>query len=97
MAKAIKKREREKDASEEKDSAPNKKKRRSVESNVQLCFLCDESEESGVRHQVLTYDADANKRAMISKLNDAQLLPRIVGGDLIATEVKYHHKCLTKL
>ena len=97
MAKAIKKLERGKDASEEKDSAPNSKKRRSVELDVQQCFLCDESEESGILHQVLTYNADANIRAMISELNNAQLLPRVVGGDLIATEAKYHHKCLTKL
>ena len=31
---------------------------------------------------------------MVTELNDAQLLARIVGGDLIAMEVKYHLKCM---
>ena len=34
---------------------------------------------------------------MITELNDTKLMTRIVGGDLIATEAKYHLPCLTKL
>ena len=35
---------------------------------------------------------------MVTELNDAQLLAaRIVGGDLIAMEVKYHLKCMVNL
>ena len=34
---------------------------------------------------------------MITELNDAQLLARIVGGDMIAMEVKYHLKCMVNL
>ena len=45
-------------------------------------------------HAESTFDADKNIRAMITELNDAQLLKRIVGGDLMAMEAKYH---LTKL
>ena len=97
LAKAIKKREREQDESGEKDPGLNLKKRRSQELKVQRCFLCDENDEIGLLHQVLTYDADANIRAMVTELNDTQLLGKIIGGDLIATEAKYHHKCLTKL
>ena len=97
LAKAIKKWEREKDVSGEKDSGPNSKKGRSLQLNIQQCFLCDEGDEIGVLHQVFTYDADANIRAMISELNDAHLHTKIVEGDLIATEARYHHKCRTKL
>ena len=34
---------------------------------------------------------------MITELNDAQLLTRIIGGDLIAIEAKYHLKCQVNL
>lgn len=34
---------------------------------------------------------------MITQLQDTQLFAKIVGGDLIATETRYHLKCLTDL
>ena len=34
---------------------------------------------------------------MINQLQDKELLSRVVGGDLIAMDVKYHLKCLTNL
>lgn len=62
------------------------------------CLFCgEEGKESDVLHEVSTFDADKNIRTMITELNDAQLLKRIVGGDLMAMESKYHLTCLTKL
>ena len=40
---------------------------------------------------------DASLRTMINEMPDKQLLARIVGGDLIAIDAKYHLKCLTNL
>lgn len=34
---------------------------------------------------------------MITAINDSELMTKIVGGDLIATEAKYHLQCLVKL
>ncbi len=93
LGKAKKKRERENDESEAQES--KRKKRQALD--VQKCFLCETGDEAGVLHQVSTYDADTNLRTMITELNDAQLLTRIVGGDLIAVEAKYHLKCQINL
>uniref|UniRef100_UPI00358E0071 uncharacterized protein isoform X1 n=1 Tax=Myxine glutinosa TaxID=7769 RepID=UPI00358E0071 len=65
--------------------------------NTAKCIFCDKGHEDGELSQVLTYDADTNIRCMITELHDTQLLARIVGGDLIAMEAKYHLKCLTHL
>ena len=70
-------------------------KRQSMD--IQNCFFCEEGYEEGDLHQVLTFDADINMRSMITELQDTKLLARIVGGDLIAMEAKYHLKCLVNL
>ena len=41
--------------------------------------------------------ANGNIQAMVNGLQDARLLAKVVGCDLIAIEAKYHLKCLTKL
>ena len=43
------------------------------------------------------FDADHNIRAMITELGETKLMTRMVGGDLIASEAKYHLQCLVKL
>ena len=70
-------------------------KRRAV--NVSNCMFCDKGQEEGDLHLVSTFDADCSIRIMITELQDTNLLPRIVGGDLIAIEAKYHFKCLINL
>ena len=65
--------------------------------SVEKCFLCEKSVEAGILHQISTFDADNNFRTMITELNDAKLMARIVGGDLIAVHVKYHLRCLVDL
>ena len=65
--------------------------------NIQNCLFCEKGEQEGELHQILTLDPDNNVRTMATELNDAQRLARIVGGDLIAMEVKYHLKCMVNL
>jgi hypothetical protein len=83
LAKAKKKREHNPDDEEKRPS-----KRKAL--NVQKCLFCKKGEEENVLHEVSTFDADKNIRNMITELNDTQLMTRIVGGDLIAMEAKYH-------
>ena len=62
------------------------------------CMFCEKGCEEGSLHQVLTFDADTNIRAMVAELQDTRLLAKIVDvGDLIAREAKYHLKCLVNL
>ena len=67
--------------------------------NSEVCFLCEKGarEDDGDLRQVSTFETDANKRTIITELNDSRLLVRIVGGDLIVTGAKYHLKCLIEL
>jgi hypothetical protein len=64
--------------------------------DVAKCLFCERSDD-GVLREVSTFDADHNIRAMITELGDPKLMTRIVGGDLIASEAKYHLQCLVKL
>ena len=90
LAKTNKKREPNPDGEEKRPS-----KRKSLD--VQKCIFCEKGEEENVLHEVSTLDTDKNIRDMITELNDTLLLARIIGGDLIAMEAKYHLTCLTKL
>ena len=47
--------------------------------NIQNCLFCEKGEQEGELHQILTLDVDSNVRTMVTELNDAQLLARIVG------------------
>lgn len=60
-------------------------------------MFCEKGPEEGDFHQILTFDADANIREMVTELQDTQLLVQIGTEDLIAKEAKYHLKCLVKL
>ena len=90
LAKAEKKRERKHDDEEKRLSD-----RKALE--VQKCLFCEKGEEEHVLHEVSTFNADKNIREIVTELNDTQLLSRIVGGDLIAMEAKYHLTCMVKL
>ncbi len=74
----------------------SRSKRRVIAINT--CLFCEKGCEEAGLHQVLTFDADTNIRAMVTELQDTSLLARIVDvGDLIAREAKYHLKCLVNL
>ena len=78
------KREKEEGQPEEEEKSPALKNRRqSLTYNKVDCILCGKT--------------DQNIRRMITEINDATLMPKISGDDLIAAEAKYHLKCLTDL
>ena len=53
-------------------------------------MFCEKGPEEGDLHQILTFDADAGIREMVTELQDTQLLAQIGTADLIAKEAKYH-------
>ena len=63
----------------------------------QVCILCTEGDEIEQLHNFSTFDADAGVRAMVTDLQDSELLSRMATGDLIAIEAKYHRKCFVSL
>ena len=77
------------------DSGRTSGKRQAMD--IKICMFCEKGLEEGDLHQILTFDADANIREMLTELQDTQLLAKIGTEDLIAKEVKYHLKCLIKL
>ena len=90
------KREKEEGQPEEEEKAPaSKNRQQSLTHNKVDCILC--GIEGGQLHEVTTFSTDQNIRRMITEINDATLMPKISGVDLIAAEAKYHLKCLTDL
>jgi hypothetical protein len=63
----------------------------------QVCIFCTEGNEVEQLHNFSTFDADIGVRAMVTELQDSELLSRISAGDLIAIEAKYHRKCFVSL
>lgn len=82
----------------EKKARAIKNRRKSLTNNKEDCILCGKG---GQLHEVTTFSTDQNIRRMITEINDATLMPKISGVDLIAAliaaEAKYHLKCLTDL
>ncbi len=59
------------------------------------CLFCEESE--GKLHQFSTLRANTNVWTIASDRQDASLLAKLEGGDLIALKVKYHLNCLVQI
>jgi len=59
------------------------------------CFLCDNSH--GTLHSVTTFEFDARVRTFAYILQDSKLIAKLSGGDMIATEAKYHDTCMLTL
>ena len=79
------------------DKSGGEKRMKRNAMDIEKCFLCDDGIDQGVLHEVSTFDTDKNIRTMITELNDTTLMTRIVGGDLMAMEAKYHRACLVQL
>ena len=86
---------------EKNQSISEKRKKRKSQpnsSNSQICFFCTEIEENEENlHQCQTFSLNDKIRRIASDLADYELLAKLSGGDMIATEAKYHLKCLTDL
>ena len=68
-----------------------------VELAIDKCFFCNEPAGSDCLHNASTYDIDVKVRRCALELEDTALLAKLVPGDMIALEAKYHRKCLTNL
>jgi len=59
------------------------------------CLFCQQSD--GNLHEFRTLEADQSVRKIATELQDAELMARMEGGDLVALEAKYHLACLTTI
>ncbi|KAJ8349373.1 hypothetical protein SKAU_G00245030 [Synaphobranchus kaupii] len=78
------------------DDSEGKKQMKRQRLDIQKCFFCESGTDQGVLHEVSTFDADKKIQTMITELDDTKFMTRIVGGDLMAMEAKYHLPCLVK-
>ena len=80
------------------DHDPERKRCKRQATTIDNCMFCEKGCEESSLHQVRTFDADTNIRAMVTELQDTHHLAKISDiGDLIAREAKYHLKCLVNL
>jgi hypothetical protein len=64
---------------------------------TEVCFFCDESDNTGTLHAASTFGVDERVRECAMLLQDSKLLAKLSSGDMVAQEVKYHAKCLAAL
>ncbi|GFS19007.1 hypothetical protein ElyMa_001536100 [Elysia marginata] len=70
-------------------------KRKSLDS--ENCIFCEKGHGHEKLSSVQSFEQDSNIRTMATELQGAEILTRVSGGDMIATEAKYHLSCLNKL
>ena len=61
------------------------------------CFFCDEDKLQQKLHECMSLSISHRVKAMASDLGDTWLLGKLSEGDMVATEAKYHSKCLLDL
>ena len=67
-----------------------------VKFDQNTCFVpgcCSETTEDEPLHEVMSKELDERFRWYASYMNDTELLTKLVAGDLIALEAKYHSSC----
>ena len=57
-------------------------------------FFCEEKDGPLNLHSASTMDIDKNVRECAGLLNDRKVIAKLSAGNMIATEAKYHTKCL---
>ena len=62
--------------------------------NTSICVFCEEGGPN--LHGYATDPADANLKLMATEMQDIAMLAKILCGDLVANESKYHLQCLTR-
>lgn len=83
----------------ENNSSPVKARRSSCPSTPSCnnCFFCDLSDSPENLHAASTLGVDRRVRECASIINDNKLIGKLAVGDMVATEAKYHVKCLVGL
>ena len=83
----------------ESTSSPVKARRSSFPSTPasNQCLFCDLSDIPAKLQAASTHEVDRRVRECASLLNDNRLIGKLASGDMVATEAKYHAKCLVGL
>ena len=81
------------DEADASSSFRHSKRQTSKISNL-LCIFCEDGG-SGL-HEYATFKAGQSLQAMATEMQDTKLLSKVLCGDLVANEAKYHLSCLTK-
>ena len=61
------------------------------------CFFCDKTDSADNLNECRTLYLDMRVRKIAHDSNNSQLIAKLSEGEMVATEAKYHHACLTKL
>ena len=79
--------------------SPVKARRSSFPSNPSNnhCFFCESIDSPENLHSACTLEVDRKVRECASLVNDSKLIGKLASGDMVATEAKYHVKCLVNL
>lgn len=60
--------------------------------NIDVCIFCEKGNDD--LHQVTTFPVDNTVRTMAADLQDMELMSKLGGTDMIASEAKYHRNCM---
>ena len=60
----------------------------------QKCFFCDDDESKEDMHECLSIRLSDRVNGMAQDLRDLKIIGKLSEGDMVATEAKYHSKCL---
>ena len=79
--------------------SPVKARRSSLSSlkSSNQCFFCKSSDNPRNLHFASTLEVDEKVRSCASLTNNNRLIGKLASGDMVATEAKYHLKCLVNL
>ena len=73
------------------------RKRANTKNFTDKCFFCGSCQSDETLHFCRTLYLDMRVRKIALDLADTELLAKLSEGDMVATEAKYHSKCLVKL
>ena len=86
---------RQRETEEEEPGTRRNSTRRQASTNNEVCIFCTKDSDE-ILHDFTSLAVDKKIRDMAKELEYFELLSRISGGDLVATEAQYHIGCLTK-
>ena len=68
-----------------------------IKSFSQSCLFCDQVDDAINLHQCQTLELNQRVQKIANDLVESTLLAKLSDGDVVATEAKYHRKCLATL
>ena len=77
-------------------ASPAKTRKSTAPHDVKCCLFCGGPASSDRLHKASTKEIDIKVRQCASILNDQDIVKKLAGGDMVATDSLYHNKCLQK-